>query len=65
MAVPCSNTVAHCFIGTFIMAHLFAVFFRSHLNTPIFLTHPLRFTAVPPKIEGAGTFTVRAFADLD
>ena len=24
-----------------------------------------RFTAVPPKIEGAGTFTVRAFADLD
>jgi len=24
-----------------------------------------RFTAVPPKIEGAGTFTVRAFATLD
>jgi len=23
-----------------------------------------RFTAVPPKIEGAGTFTVRAFADI-
>ena len=22
-----------------------------------------RFTAVPPKIEGAGTFTVRAFAE--
>ena len=22
------------------------------------------FTAVPPKIEGAGTFTVRAFADV-
>jgi len=24
-----------------------------------------RFTAVPPKIEGAGTFTVRAFASVD
>jgi arylformamidase len=24
----------------------------------------LRFTAVPPKIEGAGTFTVRAFAEV-
>jgi kynurenine formamidase len=24
-----------------------------------------RFTAVPPKIEGLGTFTVRAFANLD
>lgn len=23
------------------------------------------FTAVPPKIEGAGTFTVRAFATVD
>ena len=23
-----------------------------------------RFTAVPPKIEGAGTFTVRAFATI-
>ena len=42
-----SNTVANCFIGTFIMAHLFIVFFRSHLNKQIFQTHPLRFTAVP------------------
>jgi len=42
-----NNTVAHCFIGTFIMAHLFAVFFRSHGNTAIFRTHPLRFTLVP------------------
>ena len=23
-----------------------------------------RFTAVPPKLEGAGTFTVRAFAEV-
>ncbi len=42
-----SSTVAGCFIGTFIMAHLFAVFFRSHLNSTIFGTHPLRFTVVP------------------
>jgi len=27
-------------------------------------TRGFRFTAVPPKIEGAGTFTVRAFADF-
>ena len=26
--------------------------------------HPFRFTAVPPKIEGAGTFTVRAYATI-
>ncbi len=28
-------------------------------------TDDFRFTAVPPKIEGAGTFTVRAFASID
>ena len=35
------------FIGTFIMAHLFAVFFRSNGNTKIFALHPYRFTVVP------------------
>ncbi len=31
----------------FTLAHLFAVFFRSHLNTAIFRQFPLRFTLVP------------------
>jgi hypothetical protein len=42
-----SSSVAGCFSGTFIMAHLFIMFFRSHLNETIFHTHPLRFTVVP------------------
>jgi len=39
--------LANIFIGTFIMAHLVIVFFRSHLNYEIFKLHPLRFTLVP------------------
>ena len=35
------------FIGTFIMAHLFAVFFRSNGNPKIFALYPYRFTLVP------------------
>jgi hypothetical protein len=42
-----SDTLANFLIGTFIMAHLFIVFFRSHLNRSIFATHPWRFTVVP------------------
>ena len=42
-----TSSFANFFIGSFIMAHLFAVFFRSHLNQKIFTTHPWRFTAVP------------------
>ncbi|HZN54144.1 MAG TPA: hypothetical protein VFB67_02375 [Candidatus Polarisedimenticolaceae bacterium] len=34
-------------IGTFIMAHLFAVFFRSNGNPKIFALYPYRFTVVP------------------
>ena len=34
-------------IGVFIMAHLFAVFFRSHVNPNIFQQYPKRFTLVP------------------
>ncbi|MFV1995639.1 MAG: hypothetical protein ACC661_09400, partial [Verrucomicrobiales bacterium] len=40
-------TVAHIFIGSFIMAHLFIVFFRSHGNQAIFKLYPRRFTVVP------------------
>lgn len=35
------------FIGAFIMAHLFAVFFRSNGNPKIFALYPYRFTVVP------------------
>lgn len=35
------------FLGSFTMAHLFIVFFRSHGNKDIFQTHPYRFTIVP------------------
>ncbi len=41
------GTPVHIFIGTFIMAHLFIVFFRSHGNKQIFRLHPARFVAVP------------------
>lgn len=40
-------TIAATLIGTFIMAHLFAVFFRSHGNREIFKLYPYRFTIVP------------------
>ena len=35
------------FLGPFIMAHLVAVGYRSHLNGAIFRRFPLRFTIVP------------------
>lgn len=34
-------------VVTFSLAHIFAVFFRSHMNPDIFKLHPLRFVAVP------------------
>src|SRR5262245_48740402 len=41
------GSAPNIFIGTFIMAHLFAVFFRSNGNQKIFALHPYRFTLVP------------------
>jgi len=38
---------ATLFIGAFIMAHIFIVFFRSHLNREIFRQYPFRFVLVP------------------
>jgi len=35
------------FVGPFIMAHLVAVVYRSHLNRAIFRRYPLRFTIIP------------------
>jgi len=40
-------TLTHVFLSAFIFAHLFIVFFRSHVNTSIFRMHPYRFTLVP------------------
>jgi hypothetical protein len=41
------DSIPGLFIGTFIMAHLFAVFFRSNGNPKIFALYPYRFTVVP------------------
>ncbi len=41
------DTPAGFFIGSFIFAHLAVVFFRSHANSTIFKTFPLRFTLIP------------------
>lgn len=45
------------FIGSFIMAHLFIVFFRSHLNDKIFKLHPVRFIWVPAALFIAMIFS--------
>jgi hypothetical protein len=42
------GSLADGFIGTFIFAHLFLVFFRSHADPEIRARHPVRFLAVPP-----------------
>lgn len=36
------------FLGSFIMAHLVIVFFRSHVNPDVRARHPVRFWIVPP-----------------
>jgi hypothetical protein len=41
------NRVAHLLMFMFTMAHLAAVFFRSHGNPKIFKLYPLRFTVAP------------------
>ena len=41
------GSAANLFIGIFIAAHLFIVFFRSHVNRSIFRLYPYRFTVVP------------------
>jgi hypothetical protein len=51
------SSVANIFIGTFIMAHLVIVFFRSHLNRDIFRQFPLRFTVVPLALFAAMSFS--------
>lgn len=41
------GSFSNVFIGTFIMAHLVIVFFRSHGNGAIFRRYPMRFSVVP------------------
>lgn len=41
------DSATQLFIGSFIFAHLGLVVFRSHANSMVFRTHPLRFTLVP------------------
>jgi hypothetical protein len=38
------------FLGSFIMAHLVIVFFRSHANAEVRTLHPVRFWIVPPAL---------------
>jgi hypothetical protein len=42
------NEITNSLIGVFIHAHLFVVFFRSHLNGQIRRLYPTRFLLVPP-----------------
>jgi hypothetical protein len=48
------------FLGPFIMAHLVAVVYRSHLNGAVFRRFPLRFTVVPLALFLAMGFSTTA-----
>jgi hypothetical protein len=50
------------FLLSFTMAHLVLVFFRSHANTRIFWTHPLRFTLVPAALLVTMASSIWAYA---
>lgn len=52
------------FMGTFIAAHLVAVFFRSHGNMTVFQEYPLRFTVVPVLLYGAMWFSTWIFISV-
>lgn len=41
------NTATDMFLGCFIFAHLFIVFFRSHGNADVRRLHPIRFFVIP------------------
>ena len=54
------NELMVWFLGPFIMAHLVAVVYRSHLNGAIFRRFPLRFTVVPLALFLAMGFSTTA-----
>jgi hypothetical protein len=41
------TTISEFFVSIFVMAHVFIVLFRSHLNKKVFKRNPYRFTLVP------------------
>ncbi len=45
-----SGSPVDAFLGSFIMAHLVIVFFRSHANAEVRALHPVRFWIVPPAL---------------
>ena len=45
-----SGSPVDAFLGSFIMAHLAIVFFRSHANAEVRALHPFRFWVVPPAL---------------
>lgn len=45
-----TGTPVDAFLGSFIMAHLVIVFFRSHANAAVRALHPVRFWIVPPAL---------------
>ena len=51
------SSLASILIGTFIMAHLVVVIFRSHFNRQIFRQFPIRFTVVPVALFAAMTWS--------
>ena len=52
------------FLGPFIMAHLVAVVYRSHLNGGVFKRFPLRFTVVPLVLFAAMGFSTTALVTV-
>lgn len=47
VASPEARNLTSVFLSAFVCAHLFIVFFRSHVNPKIFRLQPYRFTVVP------------------
>ena len=54
------NNLMAWFVGPFIMAHLVAVVYRSHLNGGVFRRFPLRFTVIPLALFLAMGFSTTA-----
>ncbi len=58
------NDLMAWFLGPFIMAHLVAVAYRSHLNGAVFRRFPLRFTMVPLALFLAMGFSTTALVTV-
>ena len=58
------DTLTDWFLAPFIMAHLVAVGYRSHLNSTVFKRFPLRFTVVPLVLFMAMGFSTTALVTV-